>query len=175
MVYSATKELPKAAQTVHRLFKKSELQGIARELDIEVGRLNTRQLVLAIVNDIEDQGIPDADDCSDDLFEFLLNIDFIDEDGEVLEKTKEPESGPFDLEELPEEREPRNSNHLPLKNPECFSFAEIRDPACKRCLIFDQCSVARKRARPACFGKSYSPESEECRGCIEASACSKVK
>ena len=166
MVYSATKELPKAARTVHRLFKKLELQGIAQELDIDIGKLNTRQLVLAVVNDIEDQGIPDTDDCSDDLFEFLLNIDFIDEDGKILEViTYEVEE---DDSEVSEERKP-------IKKPECFSFAEIRDPACKRCIIFDRCQEARERARPDCFGRSYSAESEECRGCIEASACSKAK
>jgi len=160
VVYKTTKELPTAVQTVHRLFKKSELQEIAQELDIDIGRLNTRQLVLAIVNDIEDQGIPDTDDCSELLFEFLLNVDFIDEDGEILEEQK-PEQVPVLLEEGES-----------VENPECFSFAEIRDPACKRCTIYDRCLEARERARPACFGKSYSAQSEECRACIEANACS---
>jgi hypothetical protein len=160
VTYKITKELPTAAQTVHRLFKKSELQGIAQELDLPIGKLTTRQLVMAIVNDIEDQGIPSTDDCSDDLFEFLLNIDFIDEDGEILKVSKEKPT------------EVTNSPKEPVEKPECFSFAEIRDPACKRCVIYDRCLEARERARPACFGRSYSADSEECRGCIEASACS---
>lgn len=164
MPYESVRQLPEEIRRVHRLFTKPELIDIADELDLEVEGFNSRQIVLDIINDLDARGIPDTEECSDELFEFLLNINYISDTGEILEiskKTTEPVQYSEEIvEETPE-----------VEKPECFSFAEIRDPACKRCILFDACSVARKKARPACFGLRYEARSEECRLCIESTAC----
>lgn len=162
MVYKSTRELPRKARKIHRIFTKPELLRIAKELSLDLEGINTRQIVLGIVNDLEETGMPISDECSDELFEFMLNIDLIDEDGMEIPETSEPDQNM--VEEL-------LVVHEEVERPECFSFAEIRDPACKRCVLFDPCSVARRKARPKCFGLRYSEETEECRGCIEANAC----
>lgn len=164
MSYKSMRELPRKARRVHKIFSKPELLRIAKELDLDPGGLNTRQIVLKVVNDLEETGMPALDDCSDELFEFMLNIDMIDEDGAELEFSKPPELEEDFLEEDVLIQED-------VRRPECFSFAEIRDPACKKCVLFDSCSIARREARPKCFSLRYSEKSEECRGCIEANAC----
>ena len=157
--YDTVKDLPRSARTVHRIFRKQELQQIAEELGIEVGRKNTRQLVLEAVNNLEEEGIPDASNVSVEMFEFLLNIDFIDEKGKIQdiipEKIVIPEG-------------------TVSTKPECFSFADIRDPSCKRCIILDECLEQRVLTRPACFGKMFLETSEECRGCIDSGVCREV-
>ena len=163
MVYETVKDLPRTARTVHRIFRKQELQLVAEELGLSVGRKNTRQLVLEIVNNLEKIGIPDASKASDELFEFLLNIDFIDEEGNILdiEEEDKPEIT------IPEEKEWTTK-------PECYSLADIRDPACKRCILIDECLVKRVESRPLCYGKLFVETSEECMRCIEAGPCREV-
>lgn len=163
MAYETVDDLPRVARTVHRVFRKHELQQVAEELGLTVGRKNTRQLVLEIINDLEDRGLPDVKEASDELFEFMLNIEFIDENGNILEvvETEKPEV-------------PEPVNHKWTTKPECYSLADIRDPACKRCILIDECLEQRVLARPPCYGKMYSVTSEECMACIEAGPCREV-
>jgi len=161
-VYETLKDLPREARTIHRIFKKGELQEIAEELGLVVGRKNTRQLVLEIVNDLEEKGIPALEDTSDSLFEFLLNLDFIDAEGNILEIKKEEK--PY----IPPEEIKVSTK------PECYSLADVRDPACKRCILIDECLQQRIIDRPQCFGKLFLEGDAECKRCIEVGPCREV-
>jgi len=170
MKYKEPSQLPKTIQEVHRVFRKTELIDIADELDADysltyLDRINTRDIVLLIINHIEEHDFPNPDKCSDNLYEFLLNIDYINEDGERIDP-----SDRLTYEEVPIIA-PGAKNGPLANDPECFSFAEIRDPSCKACAIFDRCSIERTSRQPDCFGLLFSVESEECRGCIEAFKC----
>ena len=172
MKYKETVQLSMSAQVVHKLFRKPELIAIADELDAvpytDLAGLHTRKIVLVIINHIEEHPFPDTEDCSELLFEFLLNIDYINEDGDYIE----PQDRPGDPEEPIDV--PVTENNALTGDPECFSFAELRDPSCKACAIFDRCLVERERVRPNCFGKLFAADSEECKGCIEAYACREI-
>jgi hypothetical protein len=145
------------------MFKKDELRDITDELGVESDKLTVREMLLAISNNLEEEGIPEVEDCSDALFEFLLNSMFIDDDGNILEQAQE-----VNVDEVIPESEPE----APEENlPECFTHAEPRDPACARCIVYDECYVQRLILRPKCFGKLFDVNAEECRNCLEFDAC----
>jgi len=153
-----------------RDFSKEELIAIANEMAISlpkgVGTM-ARGIIQIVYRDIEANGVPDATDeeeVSELLFDFLLAAEYVDEDGNVLEDDEtEDEEGGNDEEELPEGL------------PECFGYAESKDPACRKCQIFDNCHKERKETRPECFGILFKLQDEECLSCIEANDCQKTK
>lgn len=169
-MYESYTELPVKAQ-VQRMFKKVELISIAEELGMETESLTARQLVVGIVNDLEQSGVPETGDCSDELFEFMLNADFIDEDGNLIEVSNGRKGG---TDEVEEEEDDSDEISIPEELPPCYAFADSRDPACNRCVIFDMCHEERVLVRPECYGKLFDATSEECRGCLEAGPCRKV-
>ncbi len=168
MMYKNFKDLPPKARTIYKIFNKSELLEICGELELEAGRSNTRQIVLMILNDLEETGIPSPDDQSDSLFEFLLNINFIDEDGTLLDRTAEVD---IQDEEISVFVDYVDGEGEEIEKPECFTRAEIRDPSCRRCVIYSQCMEARIEVRPHCFGKEFSANADECKACFEITAC----
>jgi len=149
------------ARELYRQFSKEELIEIADELELPHKGKQASTLVKATLKDVDDNGIPETDDCSDLLLEFLLAANYIDEEGNILDGDEpEPEEEVEDLEEL-------------SKTHECYTLADERDPACNRCKLLDICKQARLDNRPECFGQLYDVNAEECKVCIEAPFCSK--
>jgi hypothetical protein len=139
-------------------FKKSELLEISKELEISVaGTETTRLLAAMIIEDMEQNGIPESGDVSDSLYELLIVAEYIDEDGNALDG-EVVESEQFE-EDIPDWI--------------CFSYADPRDPACQKCKLYDLCTKKRLESRPSCFGKLYSSTEPECEVCIESIMCEK--
>jgi len=130
-------------------FSKPELLEVAKELDLESKSTDqARNIIRNIISDLDKQGIPDEEECSDLMYEFLVAAEFI---------------------EVEEEEEPDEVE--PIKLPECFGFEDNKDPACGKCRVKDQCIKERTANRPECFGLLFSKNAEECRVCLEASFC----
>ena len=159
-MYESHASLPRSVREVHKVINKSRLIGIAGELDLDVSSMNVRQIVLVIANDLEANGIPEDQDCSDELYDFLVDADYIDEDGNILEE----QEGDDEVTDVEEEHEEEDV-------PECFTYAEQKDPACARCKLYDACYKERIASRPACFGIHWDMNSEECKICLEFGAC----
>ena len=151
------------AKQVYKDYKKAELLSIARELELDVS-VQQRAVSLSkmILKDLEDNGIPDTEDCSDELYELLVMAKYIDDDGNITEDDEEDLSENNDTEEVED-----TTQGL----PECYSLADSRDPACSRCRVYDDCLKSRISNHPDCFGKLYEKHSEECGVCIEAPQC----
>lgn len=145
-------------------FSKTELVDAANQLDIRVNpkKMSNRQIAKKIIEDLDANGVPEADDCSELLLELLLSAEYIDEYGELVEEVTVE-----DVEEVP----PKVEEATPEELPVCFSFADERDPACNRCKVKAECLVARVANRPSCFGKYYDEHDVECQGCMEAPNC----
>jgi hypothetical protein len=148
---------------------------IAAQLHIDVKGNPTSKGLCEKISSILDKGIPELDEVSDVVFDFLEAGGWIDEEGNVLEinlaKTKQDEE-----EESYEinEKEPDEPVVVEDKLPQCYGFEDGRDPSCKRCKVKDTCMILRVANRPKCFGKLYSEHEPECQVCIEMAACSEV-
>lgn len=132
---------------VSQQFTKTELLEISKELKLDhrSGDL-AKDILDDILEDLDDNGIPDETKCSDLMLEFLIAAEYVDEE---------------DADEEVEE----------IKLPECFGFQDSRDPACAKCRVQDKCIVERTANRPECFGLLFSQSAEECKVCLEAAYC----
>jgi hypothetical protein len=88
--------------------------------------------------------------------DFLYVAEIVDEDGSVIE-VSEPEGGD-------------DESKGQTKHP-CYSLADDRDPACARCPAYPGCAEERVAQLPACFGRDFDPQEQECKLCIEAVFC----
>jgi hypothetical protein len=158
------------AKEIYTQFKKQELLGVAKELEISIqGNENTRALSAIILKDLEENGIPeDILSVSDIMFELLVTAEYIDEDGNLLEENAETA-----VEEVPAEAAEVVEQEIP--DWICFSYADPRDPACNKCNLYDACWIRRIELRPACFGKEYNAGHPECQACLEAPYCKTQK
>lgn len=156
----------KVVGDIRRQFSKTELIKLARELglkEIAQSDVNSGKIVSQLLKDLDANGIPETDGpdaCSDLMFEFLVVAEYVDENGNLLE---EEESEP--------EKEEQKAE--PVKLPECFSYADERDPSCTKCKVLVMCKKARLDSRPECFGKLFSEHEPECAVCLEAVLCKK--
>jgi hypothetical protein len=146
--------------TLYRDFLKNELLSIAEQLELKItGDTTSKVLVKRIMADIEEHGVPEKDECSDLMLEFLIAAEVCDENGDLIEDAKEKvaEAEPVvpDVEKM----------------PECYGFEDDRDPACAQCKVMKMCSELRIKNRPACYGRYYAEHDENCAGCIEAPFC----
>ena len=114
-------------------------------------------MIHSIIDNIDAEGVPVADDCTDPMLDFLYVAGFTDEDGNLLPEAKE---GVQD--DVADEQ---------TQVPDCFGFADERDPACKKCTIFKECMRERVDVRPECFAQLFDDTSEECKACLEYGAC----
>lgn len=148
---------------VQKEFTKREIVKIVRELGMKPDRsIRSAQLITTITDDLLENGIPEPQDMSDELFEFLLTIEWINDDGDII---YEEEGGADE-----EDKEPVvDLDEVDL--PACFGFADSRDPACKRCKVFDLCMKERLSVRPECFGLLFDENHPECQACLEANFC----
>jgi len=159
-------------------FSKEELLAIAEELEIKLPKgmgTMARGIIQSVYANLDKEGVPDAtfggslatdeDEVSELLFDFLLAAEYVDEDGNILEDDETEEKG-GDAEEIEE---------LPDDLPECFGYAEIKDPACRKCKIYNLCAIERIGTRPECFGVLFKLQDEECLSCIEANECQQAR
>lgn len=162
--YPSYDALPDKIKALSKKYRKTELLDFLAELGIEA-ESGTRayDLMVTLVNDLLLNGVPEIDDSSDELLIFLQDTGFVDEEGELLDF--QYEGGVDALEDVVE------SEEEPVKLPECFGFADLRAPECRRCKVYDLCAVERVKFRPPCFGKLFAQHADECLTCIEASSC----
>lgn len=161
-------------------FNKKEILQMSEELGLDNSPSDSMSSVMeAIINDLEENGVPLAEDCSDLLNDFLYVAMFVDEDGNLIEiediedeedeEQEEEEKIPkrFDTEKEDEpDKEPVEDNL-----PECFSFHDERDPACRKCKVRELCREERVKMRPACFGKLFQKNNADCEVCLERTFC----
>jgi hypothetical protein len=161
--------LPGRVKDLSKKYRKSELIDFLAELGVDAEpSVRAYDLMLMLVNDLLENGVPDEDDVSDDFIIFLIDAGFIDEEGELLDFQYDEggvvDDKPVGVAEPVEE----------VKYPECFGFADKRAPECRRCKVFQLCAIERVKFRPPCFGRLFSQQADECTTCIEANSCRMV-
>lgn len=151
-------------------FTKKELISIAKELEFDnIPEQSSVVWVRCILDDVYLNGVPDFKDCSDALVEFLVASEIYDEKGKLLvEETEEVK---------PLSKEPKKQSKPVVTQgddapkPECYSFWDGDDPACKRCKIVVLCKQAQIDNRPECYGVMFDTTMPECQDCIIAFMC----
>ena len=146
---------------LHKEYSKDELLQLCEQLDIPKFSMTdtSKALIDKINEDLDTNGVPTDEDCSDLLYNYLCDAGYI--EGEEVDE--EPE-----LEQVIEV-EPMLENL-----PDCYGFADDRDKACKICRVFAQCMEERTMIREQelpCFGKLFDANAEECGMCLEAGPC----
>lgn len=147
-----------------KLTKKNLLE-IAETLSIDDVELQTRysEILDKIVEDCNENGVPDWEDCSKLLRQFLITAGITDSDGELItEESKEAA-----------EKTSEDSQDVGTY-PECFGLADLRDPACNRCKVLELCMQRHQESLPPCYGKEYSDGAPECALCIENTKCKEL-
>jgi len=99
--------------------------------------------------------------------EFLYVAEYIDDEGNLLEEEEDEQ-----IEDVSTQVE--EAKEVDQTPPDCYTFADERDPACKKCKLVRECVLARIDNRPLCFGQFFDDTAEECKVCIEAPLCSQV-
>lgn len=147
---------------IARGFRKDELISLCQELGIEFELHEmSRDIVKKLISDLDVNGIPDPYECSELMFNFMFNLGYIDEEGNVLE---DKEAQPNEVENVKPE-EPK------VKYPPCWGHEDERDPACRRCKVQQICREYTQSIRPVCFGKLFDSSSEDCKNCLVAGLC----
>ena len=150
---------------LYKEFSKDELLAVCNELDIDVNsRTTTRKLVAAAIEDMESNGVPDDDDISDVLWQFVDMAGLLDEEVEDTE---------IEEDDLTKTQIEIESGSV----PDCFSWADRRDVACKRCAVVEACMSERVAVRESelpCFGRLYDRNDEQCNSCLEAGPCREI-
>lgn len=138
-------------------FSKKEIMSVAKELGLDAQPDDQK---VQLVNEIVRLGTrlsndPNSDvDISELAVSMLVTAEVIDEEGNPLVK----EEDDSDVE-------------LPENLPECWGYADDKDPACGKCIVMKQCMKLRISRRPQCFGELFSVHAPECIACLEAKFC----
>lgn len=155
-------KVDKGIKKIARERGKQLLLTLADELEMDISAsMHVYDVVRHLQHDLAQQGIPEPDEVSDDLFWLMVDLGFIDDAGNMLEDaTPEPA-------EVPEPVE------LPDELPGCWATADKSDPSCKRCKLLDACYAQRMAAREllACFGRLYDADDSACSICLEWRDC----
>jgi hypothetical protein len=148
---------------IAKRFGKAAILSIAKdELGIDINPSEHIYAVIEkIVADIEEQGVPDSSECNDDLFDLLIALGYIDEDGNPIEEGSEPET------------KQKGDVELPDTLPGCWSRGEMDNSACRNCKILQPCLEAREKNKKnrVCFGVLYKEADENCRICLDWKDC----
>ena len=120
-------------------------------------------IINLVLKNLDNEGVPEPDECSDALWEFLVAADYIDEDGNLLELEEND-----DEQEGGNEQEQENVEDIDHK---CYGYYDKLDPACRKCKVSELCIVKRRASLPECFGLMFEKTDPECGSCIEASGC----
>jgi len=153
------------AASLYKQFNKSEVIEIAGELELKTKVTQSAKVMTnMILDDLNDEGVPE--ECSELMNEFLYAAGYIDEDGDLIEEEEDEqiEDVSTQIEDVEEVDQV----------PDCYTFADERDPACKKCKLVRECVLARIDNRPVCFGQFFDDKVEECKACIEAPLCSQA-
>ena len=156
--------------TLRRRFTKADIMDIADELAVSVAG-SKDVIITTILADLDEEGIPDAEDCGDLMTDFLIVAEYCDEDGNILEvddEEEETEGGEVAEETVVE-------SFVDTSEWECYGYHSDRDPACRRCTVREECAIERLNCRPECFGLMFDENDEECGACIEAHECKQTK
>lgn len=167
-------DLPEQQKGLIKFFDKQELMQLCSLLDIEVDYQNvptSKQMVVSLVDNFTELGVPEFDESQTLLNEFLLEAGYIDSTGELITTPVNNDGGGNSV-IIPVEAIHTLESVLDGKpKPPCFSFADELDPACRRCSVQEFCMVQRIALRPPCFGKLFSPTDDNCKECTERPAC----
>jgi hypothetical protein len=153
-------------------FSLPELVLVAEQVGLApTSRWGARRLIDAINAKIDRDGIPEPPDLpSNDINdlerklvlveEYLYIAGFVDGQGNPIER--KPKKLPLDeFMQL----------HVIPKTPDCYSFADDRDPACQRCMLYIYCAEKRLECLPPCFALLWDKNAAECSVCIDAPFC----
>ena len=152
--------------SLYRDFMKAELLSIAESLDLDTSSETTSKvLVKRIMQNLIDEGVPEIEECSDLMYQFLVAAEVIDADGNLIEGETIEEA-----DAVAEETSESEAENV----PPCYGFEDDRDPACEKCKVQIACRKLRIRQRPPCFGKLFEVNDENCKVCIEAPFCKQV-
>ena len=150
--------------TLYKEFNKSEIIDVAKELELSTKVTQSAKVITnMILDDLNDEGVPE--ECSELMDEFLYVAGYIDDDGNLKEE---------DDEQIEDVSTQVGEAEVIIQEPDCYTFADERDPACKKCKLVRECVLARVDNRPVCFGQFFDDTSEECKVCIEAPLCSQA-
>ena len=159
-------DLPTESE-VTRDFGKQEILSICRELEIEVDDAeHVYALVDIIWKDLDESGIPIAEDASDLLWEFLVFCRYYDAEGKII-----------DLAEGEEQEDPTLKTSKISDNqdePQCLGWGEPEyNPNCRRCPWRETCVERREEetAQMSCFSVLYDAEHKECKDCTIWRTC----
>ena len=145
-------------------FTKKDLLAIADEAGLELPDTTQSVKILdAIIHSLDTEGVFRPDECSELMYKFLVASGIFDVDGNITN------ANAFDT--------PSEDVVIVIPNddnPPCMSWADARDPACRKCKHFDVCLRERVAKRPACFGKEFDRREQDCRECIDNADCRKV-
>lgn len=159
-------------------FSKEEIIAIAKELRLE-SKGSSHDLVHLIDADLRSQGVPPEEECTELLDDYLFSCGYIQEDGSVseewpviqtVERNEEPTTVVEGHAVIIREKEIQIGEKV-FPKFHCFSLADSKDPACRKCKVMEVCLQERVKARPPCFG-NYLATDEQCKVCIEALPCS---
>lgn len=148
----------RVAEDVLRQFKKAELLEVSRDLGLKIPMTDRASDILqAIDADLREKGVPEFNDASDLIAEFLVTAEFCDERGNLVTNKPQPKGGKSQEE----------------SKPKCYAYYDLsgHDPACRKCSSKVTCEAATKAARPPCFGLSFDAQADECRVCILSNLC----
>lgn len=149
-----------ATEDIVEQFSTSELVVIAEYLGLApISKWGPRKLVDVIRLHLRQQGLPSLDKEHSELVEDFLYVD-----GWIGEQITNHTST------LGEYLASLGKSMDDL--PECWSFADDADPACKKCGVYAWCAEHRIQNLPPCFAKLYDAGEEECMACLEAPFCS---
>jgi len=157
-------------------FTKDEIMSMLIELEIQVDDdidANSRTLTVKLLTDLDANGIPeDLQAISDTMYEFLVASGFIDEEGNELDRKGDQTNQKDNSQKGDDVTIPSNSDTI---LPPCYGMADDlkNDPACKKCIIYDDCLARRINMRPQCYGKYYNKSADECKVCLENFNCQK--
>lgn len=152
-------------------FQSSELVLIAEQCGLApISRWGPRQLIEAIFSKLDKDGIPEPPTGEMEtlqrsellLEDFLYVAGYIDGQGNPVDRkvasTKLPLQDYLELHNIP-------------KTPDCYSYADDRDPGCGRCMIYLYCAEQRLSNLPPCFAVLWDNKAPECGVCLEAAFC----
>lgn len=149
-------------------FTVAELTLIAEQVGLApVSRWSQRQLVDAIIAKLDRDGIPHPPSGEVEelpkgallLEEFLYIGLYVDDNGNPIKKT-----GKLPLDEFMRQ-------HNLTRKPDCYGFADDKDPSCKRCVLYLYCAAHRIANLKPCYAILWENGHPECTKCLDATFC----
>lgn len=150
-------------------FQAAELVLVAEQVGLApISRWGPRQLIEAVFAKLAKDGIPDPPTGE---FEELGRGELLLEDFLYVAGYVDGKGNPVDR----KIKKPALAEYMALHNipktPDCYTFADDRDPACQRCMLYLYCAEQRLSNLPPCFAVLWDDKAPECGVCIESAFC----